>query len=67
VNQKAEGSGVCGAAPLSTTKNQHRNSDAKVLTSKDLVTPSCVGDPHGTGCLCLNCVGNLLRRIGKGS
>jgi hypothetical protein len=66
VNQKQEGSGVCGATPL-RTKNEHRNFDATALSSKDLVAPSSGADPHGPGCLCLNCVGNFLRRIGIGS
>ena len=67
MNQKQEGSGVCGATPSRTIQNEHRNSDATALRSKDLVADTFDAGPHGAGCLCLNCVGNLLRRIGKGS
>jgi hypothetical protein len=67
VNQKQEGSGVCGATPLRTSKNEHRNFDAIALCCKDTFAHFCDADPHGAGCLCLNCVGNLLRRIGRGS
>ena len=67
MNQEQEGSGVCGATPLRTTKNEQRNSDATAASSKDTVAPFSDASPHGDGCCCLKCVGDLLRRIGEGS